>query len=100
MDMVIDYAALARNRSSAMALKVLEAAIERKLGFPVSIRQVALWASPTLLEEDRVPERYVTVDATGRQQEIPAELQALMMQPQPVTRSAKQMIADRRSRKE
>ena len=99
MDLVIDYAALSRNRSSAMALKILEAAIERKLGFPVSVRQVAVWASPYLFEEDRVPERYVTIDAAGRREEIPAELQALLMQPTPVTRSAKQMSADRRARK-
>lgn len=99
MDLVIDHAALSRNRSSAMALKVLEAAIERKLGFPVSVRQVAVWCSPTVFEEDRIPARYVTVEADGRAHEIPAEIQALLMQPSPVTRSAREMIAASRARK-
>lgn len=100
MDLVLDYAALERNRAAAMALRVLEAAIERKLGFPVSIRQVACWASPTLMEEERTPERFVRLDESGRQQEIPAELQMALMAPVPVEqiRSAKQMIADRRAR--
>lgn len=97
MDLVIDYAALERNRASAMALRVLEAAIERKLGFPVSIRQVALWASPSLLEEDRQPERYVTV-RDGQYHLLPLEAQAALDAPRPV-RTAKQMIADAKAKK-
>lgn len=101
MDLVIDYAALERNRASAMALRVLEAAIERKLGFPVSIRQVSLWASPTVFEEERQPARYVTVGTDGTQRVLAPELQALLDAPRPLSevRTAKQMIADAKAKK-
>ena len=100
MDLVIDNQALSRNKASAMALKVLEAALERKLGFPVSIRQIACWASPSLLEEERQPERYVQLSEAGVPELMSPEMQIALDAPRPVSeiRSAKQMIADRKAR--
>lgn len=61
MDMLVDYVALQRRATTRTAMKVLEAAVAEALGFPVALRGVQLWISPTLLDEGRVPERYMVL---------------------------------------
>lgn len=59
MDMVLDSAALDRRPATHTALAVLEAAIEQALGFPVQVRQLQLWVSPSVFEEGNVPETFI-----------------------------------------
>lgn len=61
MEIKIDRRALERRSATCIALRVLEAAISHVFGFPLSVQRIELWASPALFDEDRTPERYVTL---------------------------------------
>lgn len=61
MQIVLDRPALERRAATKLALRVLEAAVSHVFGFSLSIQHMELWASPTLFDEGRSPERYVTL---------------------------------------